>query len=204
MKRVIVKTCPKTGKQFTVEQPVRSMGILPMSRRAILALSSRAGRPCYVLLPITGLVALVWFLLRVIPKPSRATYPCQRVAAPLASAFVVWTIGLVWLRPSSGAGPGTCWTGPGTCWLRFARWPPSQSSGAPSARRRTIRPPRLSRPASRRTARWVWPRGFIPAGSSGSATRTPPVGTARPAIGGTTRIPTPRPSIRWYLRLSRG
>ena len=36
---------------------------------------------------VTGLAALVWFLLRVIPKPSRAAYPCQRAAAPLASGF---------------------------------------------------------------------------------------------------------------------
>ncbi|MHC4542849.1 MAG: DUF362 domain-containing protein, partial [Planctomycetota bacterium] len=46
------------------------------------------------LLPLTGLAALVWFLIRVIPKPSRATYPCQRVVAPLASGFVVWLLGL--------------------------------------------------------------------------------------------------------------
>jgi len=45
--------------------------------------------------PIGGLLALVWFLLRVIPKPSRATYPCQRVAFPLASGFVVWLMGAV-------------------------------------------------------------------------------------------------------------
>src|SRR3974390_2446066 len=41
------------------------------------------------LAPILGLFSLVWFLLRVIPKPSRAAYPCQRVAMPLASGFVV-------------------------------------------------------------------------------------------------------------------
>lgn len=46
------------------------------------------------LFPLAGLVALVWFLIRVIPKPSRATYPCQRVVAPLASGFVVWLLGL--------------------------------------------------------------------------------------------------------------
>jgi hypothetical protein len=45
--------------------------------------------------PITGLVALVWFLIRVVPKPSRATYPCQRTAMPLASGFVVWLVGLI-------------------------------------------------------------------------------------------------------------
>jgi hypothetical protein len=45
-------------------------------------------------LPIWGLVSLIWFLLRVIPKPSRASYPCMRVAFPLASTFVVWLAGL--------------------------------------------------------------------------------------------------------------
>ena len=45
--------------------------------------------------PLVGLASLVWFLLRVIPKPSRATYPCQRFAAPLAGGFVVWLTGLV-------------------------------------------------------------------------------------------------------------
>jgi hypothetical protein len=44
------------------------------------------------LLPLAGLASLAWFLVRVIPKPSRAAYPCQRVAAPLASGFVVWLL----------------------------------------------------------------------------------------------------------------
>jgi hypothetical protein len=42
-----------------------------------------------------GLIALVWFLIRVIPKPSRACYPCQRAAFPIASAFVIWLTGVV-------------------------------------------------------------------------------------------------------------
>ncbi len=46
------------------------------------------------ILPVAGLVSLIWFLIRVVPKPSRATYPCQRVAAPLASGFVIWIMGL--------------------------------------------------------------------------------------------------------------
>jgi gluconolactonase len=65
--------CPKTG------QPLKS----------------RTGRPWLIwLLPITGLLALVWFLIRVVPKPSRAMYPCQRVAMPLASGFVLWLLGI--------------------------------------------------------------------------------------------------------------
>ena len=47
------------------------------------------------LFPIAGLLSLIWFLIRVVPKPSRATYPCQRLAAPLASGFVVWIAGLI-------------------------------------------------------------------------------------------------------------
>jgi Carbohydrate binding module (family 6)/Domain of unknown function (DUF362) len=42
-----------------------------------------------------GLASLAWFLLRVIPKPSRASYPCQRAAFPLASSFVVWLTALL-------------------------------------------------------------------------------------------------------------
>jgi len=46
------------------------------------------------LFPIIGLASLIWFLIRVVPKPSRATYPCQRAAFPLASGFIIWIFGL--------------------------------------------------------------------------------------------------------------
>ncbi len=54
------------------------------------------GRNRWLLLlwPLGGLICLIWFLIRVIPKPSRATYPCQRVAMPIATSFVVWVVGL--------------------------------------------------------------------------------------------------------------
>lgn len=47
--------------------------------------------------PAIGLAALLWFLIRVIPKPSRALYPCQRAAFPVAAAFVAWIISSVGL-----------------------------------------------------------------------------------------------------------
>ena len=47
------------------------------------------------LFPVVGFVSLIWFLVRVLPKPSRATYPCQRVAGPLAGGFAVWVTGLL-------------------------------------------------------------------------------------------------------------
>jgi len=46
-------------------------------------------------LPFIGFASLVWFLVRVIPKPSRASYPCMKVAAPLASSFVLYMIGVI-------------------------------------------------------------------------------------------------------------
>ena len=39
---------------------------------------------------LIGIVSLLWFLVRVIPKPSRAAYPCQKVAFPIASGFIIW------------------------------------------------------------------------------------------------------------------
>ena len=44
--------------------------------------------------PFIGLASLIWFLVRVIPKPSRAAYPCMRVAAPIASGFLLYIGGL--------------------------------------------------------------------------------------------------------------
>jgi hypothetical protein len=46
------------------------------------------------LFPVTGILAILWFLLRVIPKPSRAAYPCMRVAYPIASTFFLYLLGL--------------------------------------------------------------------------------------------------------------
>ena len=66
--------CPKTGK------------FLGQGRRH---------RWLIWMFPVTGFLALIWFVLRVVPKPSRALYPCQRVAFPLASGFVVWLFGLI-------------------------------------------------------------------------------------------------------------
>jgi len=37
-----------------------------------------------------GFASLVWMLVRIIPKPSRAEYPCMKVAAPIASGFIAY------------------------------------------------------------------------------------------------------------------
>lgn len=44
---------------------------------------------------ILGLASVIWVLIRVVPKPSRSAYPCQKVAQPIAASFVVWLLGLI-------------------------------------------------------------------------------------------------------------
>jgi hypothetical protein len=41
-----------------------------------------------------GFLSLIWFLIRVIPKPSRASYPCMKATMPLAYSFVAYIIAL--------------------------------------------------------------------------------------------------------------
>ena len=72
LKRKDVHSCPKKGKSQRAEGKYRWVKWV---------------------FPLAGLVSLIWFLIRVIPKPSRAFYPCQRVAFPLASGFVAMLLG---------------------------------------------------------------------------------------------------------------
>ena len=50
--------------------------------------------PYPVIFIVTGLLTTIWFLIRVIPKPARAGYPCMRVAAPFMSSFVLYLISI--------------------------------------------------------------------------------------------------------------
>ena len=43
---------------------------------------------------VMGIASTIWFLIRVIPKPSRATYPCMQAAAPVMSGFILWLVSL--------------------------------------------------------------------------------------------------------------
>jgi hypothetical protein len=50
--------------------------------------------PPFLIFYLTGVLSSIWFLIRVIPKPSRAYYPCMQVAAPVMSGFVVYLLSL--------------------------------------------------------------------------------------------------------------
>jgi hypothetical protein len=62
-----VKVCPQTGRIRKITLP---------------------GGFGKLLFPFIGIAAMVWILIRVIPKPSRLSYPCVRTAMPIASGFI--------------------------------------------------------------------------------------------------------------------
>jgi uncharacterized protein (DUF362 family) len=47
-----------------------------------------------ILFLVFGLASTAWFLIRVLPKPQRATYPCMRAAAPVMSGFIIYLLTL--------------------------------------------------------------------------------------------------------------
>lgn len=59
-----------------------------------LNLSSDNFKTSKIYLLFIGISATLWFLIRVIPKPSRATYPCMQAAAPLMSSFVIYLLAI--------------------------------------------------------------------------------------------------------------
>lgn len=54
----------------------------------------KSAGPSKVFFFFLGISSFIWFLIRVIPKPSRASYPCMRATAPFMSAFILYMISL--------------------------------------------------------------------------------------------------------------
>jgi hypothetical protein len=65
---------------------------LPAWIKRILSFLKKVKVPAKIVYILISVLATIWFLIRVIPKPSRATYPCMQVAAPMMSGFVVWIL----------------------------------------------------------------------------------------------------------------
>ncbi len=57
--------------------------------------------PPRMLFFILGIISTIWFLIRVIPKPTRATYPCMRVAAPFMSGLIVYFLAVAGITVAS-------------------------------------------------------------------------------------------------------
>jgi antirestriction protein len=55
----------------------------------------RSKLPAKLIFVASGILATLWFLFRVLPKPSRAAYPCMQAVAPVMSGFILYILGLI-------------------------------------------------------------------------------------------------------------
>lgn len=67
---------------------------LPDWIKRIIIFLQKKRVPGKIVFILISVLATIWFLIRVIPKPSRATYPCMQVVAPIMSGFVIWILAL--------------------------------------------------------------------------------------------------------------
>jgi hypothetical protein len=69
MKTFLFKTCPKSGR------------IIGINKKNVLL---------KIFFPLFCIAGLIWFLIRVVPKPSRIYYPCQQLVAPIALSTITY------------------------------------------------------------------------------------------------------------------
>lgn len=73
-----VKRCPKSGKIVAYK------------------FDTIAGK---LMFPVIGILSILWFLIRVVPKPDRAAYPCQQVAFGFGASFLTYMAALILSYP---------------------------------------------------------------------------------------------------------
>ncbi|MFC2111744.1 DUF362 domain-containing protein [Bacteroidota bacterium] len=74
----LLKRCPKTGK------------IVGYNADTLFG---------KILFPLAGILAIAWFLFRVLPKPDRIAYPCQKVAMSVGGTFITYLSALILSYP---------------------------------------------------------------------------------------------------------
>ena len=67
--------------------PEKRFQKLPVWIKKIVIFLTKISVPARVVYILMSVMATIWFLIRVVPKPSRATYPCMQVVAPMMSGF---------------------------------------------------------------------------------------------------------------------
>ena len=46
-----------------------------------------------IMFHIAGIICIIWFLIRVVPKPDRITYPCQQISKSIAVGYIAfWSV----------------------------------------------------------------------------------------------------------------
>ena len=73
--------------------------LLPASLKRVHKRLMNCKVPAKLVFVLISVLASVWFLIRVIPKPSRATYPCMQAAAPFVAGLFLWltSVSALWI-----------------------------------------------------------------------------------------------------------
>jgi len=64
---------------------------------------SKIANPQSILFHIAGIACLIWFTVRVLPKPDRIYYPCQQISMTVASSYIIFW-GIIWAAIFHGLG----------------------------------------------------------------------------------------------------
>lgn len=67
---------------------------LPRKLQKLSTYLTKLRLPGKLIFVIMGIASTIWFLVRVLPKPSRATYPCMQAVAPFMSGFIFYILTL--------------------------------------------------------------------------------------------------------------
>jgi hypothetical protein len=71
--------------------------------RIKMKLLCRISNPQSLLFHIVGIACIIWFLVRVIPKPDRIRYPCQQLSITVASSYILFWV-ILWTALFHGLG----------------------------------------------------------------------------------------------------
>ena len=68
-----------------------------------MKLLCKISNPYSILFHIVGFACIIWFLVRVIPKPDRIRYPCQQLSITVASTYIIFWL-ILWSALFHGLG----------------------------------------------------------------------------------------------------
>jgi hypothetical protein len=66
-----------------------------------MKLLTKTSNPYSLMFHIVGIACIVWFLVRVLPKPDRIRYPCQQMSITFAASYITFW-GVLWGAVFSG------------------------------------------------------------------------------------------------------
>jgi PKD repeat protein len=75
----------------------------PFFHKIKMNLLCKIANPYSIIFHIVGIICIIWFLIRVVPKPDRIRYPCQQMSIIVAMGYITFWI-ILWSALFHGLG----------------------------------------------------------------------------------------------------